>query len=121
MDVHTRTLRQELVRRWLTLDVETQESVVMLTRLFTEHSDDATTEGLPHYQEALERQDKAMAQRYTTFGALGPGDKFVWFGHTYQKMEPAKLPLWVNCRGPGGERYLSDGAAVEKVDNESES
>lgn len=112
----TRTLQQELNERWLTLDGETQECIMYLVRMFT---GERSLKGLPLYQEALERQDRGMAEKYTTFGQLAVGDRFTWFGNEYEKTEPDKVPLWINCRGPGGERYLSDSAAVEKAEDPS--
>ena len=114
----TQTLQQELNERWLALggDMETQECVIMLLRRFTDPN--LGMEGLPHYQEALARQEQEIKARYTTFGELAVGNRFFHFGHEYQKTEPTQVLQWVNCESDRGQTYMGDGFVVEKVESQ---
>ena len=115
MDTHTQTLQQELNRRWLAFGPETQECLIYLARTFT---GDQGLDDLPHYQEALERQDQYLAERYTTFGQVAVGDHFFHFGHEYEKTEPAQVLQWVNCQSDRGRCFMGDGFVVERVESQ---
>jgi len=109
--VDTRTLQQELNERWLTLDVETQECLMYLIRRFTGGNG---LDDLPHYKAALERQDKAMAEKYITFGQLAVGDRFTHFGQEYEKIEPTQVLKWANCQSDRGQTFMGDDFVVGK-------
>jgi hypothetical protein len=119
MDTHTQTLLGELTRRWLALgDIETQEVVVMLLRAFSLDKEDVGDRDLPHYREAVERQDRELTERYTTFGQLAVGDRFFHFGREYEKTEPSQTVQWVNCQSDKERRFLRDDCVVERAESQ---
>ena len=111
----TQTLQQELNERFLILDGETQQCVLYLVRTFT---GEQSLNGLSLYQQALERQDREIEEKYTTFGELAVEDTFFHFGHQYQKIEPTQVLQWVNCQSDRGQTFMGDGFVVEKVESQ---
>jgi len=113
--MNTQPLQQELNERWLTLDVEAQECVISLLRIFT---GERGLGGLSHYQEALRRQDRELAERYTRFGELKTGDIFLHFGRIHRKTEPTQVLQWVNCESDRGQTFMGDDYVVERVESQ---
>jgi hypothetical protein len=113
--METQTLLEEFTQRWLAFDPETQECLLYLARAFV---GDKRIDDLPNYQRALERQDREIAERYTTFGALEVGDRFTHFGREYQKTEIDQIPCFVNCQSDRGQTYMGDLYVVERVESQ---